>query len=117
MANARARVFRFTGKFAEAREAFLQAAQDHPYDETIVYSLQGAAEALRDMHRYEDALAEYQQLTESYPLEGHLWAGRASVLMDLGRFEDPGRQLALRSNSRTTSLYNLTASARSPRRL
>jgi tetratricopeptide (TPR) repeat protein len=87
-ANARARLLRATGKFEEARATFLKAAADHPYDETVFHSLQGAAEVLRDMNRYEEALEEYQKLTESYPLEGALWAGRASVLMDLGRFDD-----------------------------
>jgi len=101
-ANARARILRMAGKFSDAREVFLQAATDHPYDETVTYSLQGAAECLRDMNRYEEALAEYEQLTENHPLEGSMWAGRASTLMDLGRFDEAIKIFGI-SESKTAS--------------
>jgi tetratricopeptide (TPR) repeat protein len=87
-ASARARILRMTGRFEEARVVYLAAAQSNPFDPTVTYVLQGAAEVLRDMSRYEESLSEYTKLTETYPLEGSIWAGRASVLMDLGRFDE-----------------------------
>ncbi|GAA0000880.1 hypothetical protein BRDID11002_08800 [Bradyrhizobium diazoefficiens] len=72
----------------EARAAYRAAAQAHMDEPAVVHSLAGAAEILRDMNRYEEALAEYTELTETYPLEGTIWCGRASVLMDLGRFDE-----------------------------
>lgn len=87
-ANSRARILRMTGRLAEARDAYLAAARAHPDDPGVVHALAGAAEVLRDMNRYEDALQEYEQLTNTFPLEGPLWCGRASVLIDLGRFAE-----------------------------
>jgi tetratricopeptide (TPR) repeat protein len=87
-ANSRARILRITGQLAEARETYLAAAEKHADEPAVVHAWAGAAEVLRDMNYYEEALEEYTKLTHSFPLEGAIWCGRASVLMDLGRFDE-----------------------------
>jgi tetratricopeptide (TPR) repeat protein len=84
----RARILRSTGRLAEARDRYVAAANAFPNDPTIVHALVGAAEVLRDMGRYDDALVEYKNLSTQFPFDAAVWAGLASVLMDLGDFDE-----------------------------
>jgi len=87
-ASSRARILRAMGKPQEAREAYLGVLERFPDDEGAVYASIGAAESLRDMGANEDAQAEYRRITERWPLEAAGWAGLASVMMDMGRFDE-----------------------------
>ncbi len=84
----RARILRASGRLAEARDHYVAAAKSFSDDPSVWHALIGAAEVLRDMGRYDEALAEYKSLTEQVPFESAAWAGLASVLMDLGNFDD-----------------------------
>ena len=81
VSNARARVLRARGDLEAARALFLEGAAQYPNDPERLWSLSGSAETLRDMGRYDEALAEYNKLVSDYPTEEAFWCGLASVYL------------------------------------
>lgn len=87
-ATGRARVTRNMGDIVGARAAFLEVGKNYADYDGVEFALILAAETLRDMSDSAGALTEYQTLTEKFPTNSAVWAGLASCLMDLGRFDD-----------------------------
>jgi tetratricopeptide (TPR) repeat protein len=85
--NSRARILRARGDFEAARELYLKGVAGDPNDPEYLGSLGGAAETLRDMGRYDQALAEYNKLVRDHPTEEVFWCGLASVHLDMGQFD------------------------------
>ncbi|MGY3482182.1 tetratricopeptide (TPR) repeat protein [Bradyrhizobium sp. USDA 4011] len=85
--NARARILRARGDFEASRAMYLEGAEQFPHDPDYVVVRVGAAETLRDMGRYDEALLEYTRLTQEFPTDEVLWCGLASVHLDMGNFD------------------------------
>jgi tetratricopeptide (TPR) repeat protein len=86
-ATSRARILRHQGKLEEALVAFRAARETFRGQDAEQYTWSGAAETLRDMWKFEDALQEYEQGIARYPHVRALLCGRAAVLADLGRLD------------------------------
>lgn len=87
-ATTRARILRHQGKLDEALIAFRKAREAFPGHEDESYTWSGAAETLRDMWKFEDALAEYEAGLAKFPDVLFLRCGRAAVLADLGQLDE-----------------------------
>ena len=86
--NARARLLRARGDFEQARAMYLKTgAAEFQHDPEYQRARAGAAETLRDMGRYDQALDEYSKLVQEFPTEEVLWCGLASVYLDMGMFD------------------------------
>lgn len=86
-ANSTARILRLQGYPDQARDHYLAVLRDFDGTEEGMYAAYGAADTLRDLGDLEGALSEFETLTQTYTTEASFWIGRASVLMDLGRFD------------------------------
>lgn len=93
----RARILRSTSRPIEARERYLAAAEKFRDDPDVWRARLGAAETLRDLGKYEEALSEYKALSLEFPFEGSVWAGLASVWMDLGNFDEAVKNFGIAS--------------------
>ena len=87
-ATTRARILRIQGHLDEALAAYRKIRADFSSRETELHAWSGAAETLRDMWKFEEALEEYQQGLARFPEERFLLCGRAAVLTELGRLGD-----------------------------
>ena len=84
----RARILRALGRFEEARSKYISAAQEFNDFPEVEYAWMGAADTLRDMGHVDEAIAEYRELTNRWPLNIHLWGGYAYALLDAGRIDE-----------------------------
>ncbi|WP_346295144.1 tetratricopeptide repeat protein [Rhodopseudomonas sp. P1] len=87
-ATARARILRYQGRLDEALSAFRAVRDTYRNSERNYFAWFGSAETLREMWKFEDALAEYDAAIQEYPNHVPLLCGRAAVLFDLGRSKD-----------------------------
>lgn len=87
-ATSRARIRRMEGRYAEAYHLYLDAARSHDAAKNVVHAWTGVAETLRDMGKFEEALAQYRALVERWQNDAGLRSGLASVLMEAGRYQD-----------------------------
>jgi tetratricopeptide (TPR) repeat protein len=91
-ANMRARICRLEGRYREAYDLYLAAAEAYDTYPDVFFAWAGVAETLRDMGRDKDALYQYEKLVNRWPQNETLRTGLASVLMVVGRYYDAIRQ-------------------------
>lgn len=86
--NGRARLLKERGKFDEALQLFSSLTKRFDSHPEIYRSWAGYAEVLRNMFRYEEALAAYAAAVELFDDKVSLRCGHASILADLGRLDE-----------------------------
>jgi tetratricopeptide (TPR) repeat protein len=109
--TSRARLSRLTGNFTFARAQYLSAAQEFANSPNVMHAKAGAAETLRDLGRFDEALREYEELTISDPLNEFFRCGLASVYMDLGQFDKAILNFGRASSKKSSVARNGKASA------
>ncbi len=87
-AGGRARVLRAQGRLPEALEAFQDALRSFPNGDDALHSTMGAAETLREMSRWAEAVTIYDEGIAKFSGKRALRCGRAAVLQDQGRLSD-----------------------------
>lgn len=86
-ATGRARILRHQGLYADALSAYQAANEKFAFDRLQAqFNLAGIAECLRDLEDYDAALVAYDAAIAEFQHESALHAGRASTLVDMGRF-------------------------------
>ncbi len=86
--SARARILNAKGHPDLAREKLLSVAAEFDNHPDVDHTYIAAADTLRDMGLYHEALNEFEELTERFPLQPLAWEGLATVQMDLGDFDN-----------------------------
>lgn len=87
-ANGRARILRDQGELPKAVDAFRSAKAkfgDHPQ---VFHASVGAAKALRQMGRFDEAIVEYTEALGRFPGTLTLLIGRAGAFAEVGRFDE-----------------------------
>lgn len=80
----RASILKYIGQPLEARERFLELMKEYEGAPQIEFTHIAAAEVLKDLGRMDEAIAEFQGITERWPLEPRGWEGLATALLDSG---------------------------------
>jgi tetratricopeptide (TPR) repeat protein len=98
----RARILSLLSHYEQARNKYLEVAREFDDLPGVEYAWSGAADVLKDMGRLDEAIAEYQGLTNRWPLSSQLWNGLAFVLIEAGRLDEAvltfGKSSAQRPN-------------------
>lgn len=88
VASSRARILRLKGKTEAAIEAYKVVIKDFPQAEELFNSLCGLGEAYREIQKFDEGLATFEEATKKFQYQSMCWCGKAQTLAIIGRLKE-----------------------------